>query len=399
MEIRAIADDEVLAFRTAMSSTFGFDPATDPHADARFRALVPGGRAVAAFDRGQLVATSAAFEFTLTVPGGRVPMSGLTMVAVRPSHRRRGLLTELVRAYLEETRRRGHPVGGLWASEASIYGRFGFGIAAEGDDLSFRATGVEVAAGRELDEMAILDEPGPEDLAPIYDAVRAVRPGMLSRSADWWRFRRFLERPEMSRGTSARRHAVARRGASATGYVTYRHRPSITDGLHDGKLEIEELLATDARAEATLLRYVATVDLFPEVTWWNAPTDGLLPWLASDPRRIRRRRGDTLWLRIDDVAAALAARRYGADGVLVLEVDDPSARYALAVEGGAATCAPSADRADLRLDRPALANLYLGAFPATMLARAGRIAGAPAALARADRMFATPIAPWCTETF
>jgi predicted acetyltransferase len=403
MEIRPITDDEIPLFRTALVSTFGGDVASDPNGDARFRALIPAGRAVAAFDGAQIVATSAAFDFTLTVPGGSVPMSGLTMVAVRPTHRRRGLLRELVRAYLEETRRRGQPVGGLWASEAPIYGRFGFGVAAECDDLSFLATGLEVAAGRELDDMAILDESAPEELAAVYDRARAERPGMLSRSPDWWRYRRFTERPELGKSGSPRRFAVARRAGAATGYVIYRQRASFSEGLPDGKVEIEELLATDARAEATLFRFVASVDLFPHVTWSNAPPDNLLPWLASDPRRIRRRRTDTLWLRLDDVAAALAARRYAADGVLVLDVTDPPSpeplRCALSVEGGAATCAPDAGRADLRLDRAALAGLYLGAFSPPILARAGRIAGAPPALALAERMFATPVAPWCTEIF
>src|SRR5215470_9963551 len=191
MEIRPITDDEVLQFRTTMSSTFGFDPTADANAETRFRALVPAGRAVAAFDRGQLVATSASFDFMLTVPGGSVPMSGLTMVAVRPSHRRRGLLTGLMKAYLEETRRRRQPVGGLWASEAPIYGRYGFGVAAESDDLSFRATEIEVARGRELDDVRITDASAPEEIIPIYDAVRAERPGMIDRSAGWWQHRRF----------------------------------------------------------------------------------------------------------------------------------------------------------------------------------------------------------------
>src|SRR5262249_8281335 len=218
-----------------------------------------------------------------------------------------------------------------------------------------------------------------------------------SRSAGWWQYRRFMDRPEFSKGASPRRHAIAHRGGAGTGYAVYRQRPGFTDGLPDGKLEVEELLAVDDRAEATLLRFIAGTDLFPPVPWWNAPPDCLLPWLASDPRRIRRRRGDTLWLLIDDVPGALAARRYGADGDLVLEVDGRG--VALAVEGGRAMCAAAGDDPDLRLDRQALASLYLGAFPATLLARAGRIARTPPALARAYAMVAAPAAPWCTEIF
>jgi len=168
-------------------------------------------------------------------------------------------------------------------------------------------------------------------------------------------------------------------------------------------VEIEELIATDARAEATLWRYVGSVDLFPRVSWSNAPVDGSLPWIVSDARRVRRRPTDTLWMRLDDVPGALAARRYLGDGTLRLAVADPPSPetpvYELRVEGGAAKCVPSRGDADLRLDRATLASLYLGAVTPSTLARAGCIAGDPAAVSLADRIFAASVAPWCQEVF
>jgi len=395
MLVRPIRDDEVSAFRLAVMNVFGGDPANDPHGDERFRTLIAPGRTFAAFDGSTIVGSAATFDFTLTVPGGSLPIAGLTMVVVRPTHRRRGILRELMEAHLEEARSRSMAVSGLWASEASIYGRFGYGIAAEADDLSFHAPEITFAPAS-TDEVVPIDEPT-EVLPPIYDAARAVRPGMITRTPAWWKYRRFADRPDVARGASPRRFAVARRDGIATGYVTYRHRGGWDDGLPAGTVEIDELVAVDGRAEASLWRLLTRIDLFPKVRYGNLPVDSVLPWIASDGRRLKRRRTDTLWLRIEDVPAALSARRYGVDGALRLEVEGKV--HELRVEGGVASCGPSDPPAALRLDPPALANLYLGGVRASTLARAGRIEGDPAAVALADRLFASPNAPWIAEVF
>lgn len=379
-----------------MMTTFGGDAAADAQGDARFRALIASGRAFAAFERGLVVGTAATFDFSLTVPGGSLPMAGLTMVSVRPTHRRRGILRRLMELHLAEARERGVVLSGLWSSEASIYGRFGYGVAAEADALSFRAPELALPGGP-ADELEPLDQVAPAALPPIYEAVRKTRPGMLSRSDAWWRWRRFSERPQFSPVPSPRRHVLAHRDGVPTGYVTYRQRLAFEQGLAAGTVEIEELLAVDRRAELTLWRFLCTIDLFPQVRHWNAPSDSILPWVASDPRRLHRHRVDTLWLRIEDVAAALSARTYAADGHLLLELEGQV--YELRVEGGAARCQASGGPAALRLDRPALGSLYLGGVRAALLARAGRIDGDPEALALADRMFTSAPAPWCPEIF
>src|SRR5690348_7059462 len=130
MELRAITDDEVSSFRECMMQTFGDDPQdADPDGDRRFRATLPLTQAWGVFDRGALVATAGSFDLQIGMPGGgSLPCAGLTMVSVRPTHRRRGLLTQLMTRYLDDARARGYAIGGLWASEAVIYGRFGFAI-------------------------------------------------------------------------------------------------------------------------------------------------------------------------------------------------------------------------------------------------------------------------------
>jgi len=409
IEIRTVTDDELPTYREALYATFGEDPENDPNGSERIRALIAPGQRWAAFDGGAVVATAGTLDHALALPGGgTIPMAGLTMVTVRPTHRRRGILRELMRHHLDDARRRGFPISGLWASEASIYQRFGYGLAAEGDLVEIdNAHALALREPREHDEIQWIDEArARRELPAIYSRAAAGRPGTLIRSDVWWRERRFLEAPFFNKGASRRRHVVAARPDSGdlVGYLQYRQRPGFTDGLPAGQLDIIELVAVDARAEAALWRFALRVDLFPRVTWWNAPTDDPLPWLVADPRRVKRRRTDTLWLRLDDIPAALAARRYAADGALRLVVAESGTAWDLAVsDGGHARCAAagsaSSDASALRLALPALGSLYLGAFSASRLARAGLVQGDLAALATADRLFASPVAPWCPEIF
>lgn len=401
LEIRTITDDEVAAFRDAIMSAFGDDRDADPNGPERTRALLPRAQTWAAFDGTTIVATAATIDHGLIVPGGAVlPMAGLTAVMVRPTHRRRGLLRELMRRHQDDARARGFAIGGLWSSEASIYGRFGYGLATEGDVLEIPdARTLELAAPRELDELEWIDEPTARALLPaIYARSVALRPGALVRSDLWWRERRFLEAPFMRGGASLRRHVLARRGGTYVGYVQYRQRPGWSDGLPAGKLEIVELIAVDARAEATLWQLALHVDLFPHVSWWNAPVDDVLAWSVTNSRQIRRRRNDGLWLRVEDVAVALAARTFDGDGAVRFAVEDTT--WELVVEGGhAVRCAPTTESAELVMSRATLGALYLGGVPASRLARANLIAGSPEALRRADRMFVSAVVPWCPELF
>jgi predicted acetyltransferase len=402
LTVRTISEDEVLAFRTTMLATFGEDADdADPDGTPRFRALVAPGRAWAAFDGATAVATAATFDLQLGIPGGTLPMAGLTMVSVRPTHRRRGILRELMTRHLDDARERGYAVSGLWASEASIYGRFGYGLAAGHDAIEIRNAHAMTFAERwadARDELVPLDEARARELLPaIYDKATAARPGALRRSGVWWRERRFLETPFMRKGASRRRHVIARRNGEDVGYIAYRQRAGFPDGLPGGKVEIIELMAVDARAEASLWKFAMSIDLFPTVTWWCAPVDCPLPWMLADWRRAERSRFDNLWLRIEDVAAALQARSYPHDGRLRMRIDD--ATWEIDVRDGKGRCAPTTENAQLAMDRQTLGALYLGGTPASTLARADLVRGDAAAIALADCLFGSVVAPWCPEVF
>jgi predicted acetyltransferase len=395
MEIRTITDDEVTAYRTALLETFGVDAESDPGSEARHAALVERSQSWAVFDGSTIVGTAASFQLDIGVPGGSLPLAGLTMVTVRPTHRRRGLLRQLMQRHLDDAKERGFAASGLWASEATIYGRFGYGVAAEHDEITIEDTRHLQIVPRELDTLEWIDEARAREVLPdIYARATAQRPGIVRRSAAWWDHRRFMETPWARGGASLRRHVVARRGDTLVGYVAFRQKPE--GSMPGGKASVIELHGVDARAEATLWSFMLNLDLFHHVGWWCAPTDDVLPLIVDNPRVVVRERTDNLWLRIEDVPAALRARRYSSDGVLRFTCRGEA--FELVVEDGRATSHKSTS-SDLDIDHTALGSLYLGGFTATRLARAGLVRGDARAIALADRLFSSPIAPWCAEVF
>ena len=119
--------DELRAGITPIWHYFGRQP-VDDHLHALQRVL-PLDRVHIACEDGDIVGAAGSFPFELTVPGGRVSAAGVTIVAVLPTHRRRGILRRLMRAQLDACRERGEPVAYLWATEDTIYDQFGYGLA------------------------------------------------------------------------------------------------------------------------------------------------------------------------------------------------------------------------------------------------------------------------------
>src|SRR5438067_511273 len=128
IEVRPCASHEEL--RDALNAIGHYFGGENTVEDAqRFAQWIDIDRMHAAFDDGRIVGGAGAFSYRVSVPGGgSVGMGGTTVVGVLPTHRRRGVLTKMMRAQLEDCRARGEQGAYLWASEGTIYGRFGFGL-------------------------------------------------------------------------------------------------------------------------------------------------------------------------------------------------------------------------------------------------------------------------------
>ena len=399
-EIRACRPGELGEALLPVSHYFGRLTA-DEERTAQMSRILPVERVHVAREESRIVGAAGAYAFDLTVPGGRLPAAGIVAVGVLPTHRRRGILTELMQAQLEAVHEWGEPLACLWASEDLIYGRFGYGIG------SFSGS-MEIARERSgfhpFERSGSLRLVGYEEaldvLPAVYEHAAAAVPGMCSRSRDWWEVRVLSDPLERRRGGGEQARVVYERDGEAQGYALYRIHFS-TDGGPTGFVSVLEAIAADPGVLRELWRYLLDLDWTASIRGRLLPLDHPLFFLLREPRRMGFRVGDGLWLRLVDVGAALSGRGYAGGGGVVLEVGDEfcpwnAGRWRL--ESGEAT--RTREDADLRCDVTALASAYLGGFTFAQLARAGRVEEArQGGIDRADALFRSDRAPWCPEVF
>ncbi|HWD02472.1 MAG TPA: GNAT family N-acetyltransferase [Amycolatopsis sp.] len=350
-----------------------------------------------AFDGDQAIGIASGFATTLGVPGGAtVSAAAVDGVAVRADRTRRGVLTALMTAQLTDLAGRGTTIACLHASEAVIYGRFGYGPAT-------LAKTVEVTRPAPLREGAMADgtvrlldfTEARQLISPLYQRIGLHRPGMIARPERWWPV---AHDRRVTRAGGFRVAVHTGPDGDDDGYAVFR------SGEQSGKvqLEVRDFHAASPEAITAVWRFLLSIDLVTTVSARCRPVDEPVAAVLADFRRARTTEiQDDLWVRLVDVPAALAARTYGPADPVVVEVadrmlPDNGGRYVVGPHGATRTDA----RADLHLDVDTLAMLYLGEWRATTLALAGRITAAdPAALARADTLFTTTLRPWCGTFF
>lgn len=390
-------EDDLIAaanvFRTAM---VGFPPLSNL-SPGQIRKLLEPGRTVGAFVEGQLVGTADAVTSRLTLPGGAtVGHAAVTHIGVLPSFTRKGIATDLMDHQLRDFAARGERVATLRASEATIYERYGYGVASSSQTVEVQtaraALRPDVGAGGPV---RLLDAAEAWDVLPrIYAGNRPSRPGTIDRPLVWWQSLRL--RTESSSGASY--VAVHGEQGSESGFARYR--PVDTEAWFVSEqrtIVVEDFFAPTTEAYLGLLRFLLGLDLVDRVTFWMLPVDDPLPWLLLDRRAVRVTAvHDETWLRIVDAQKVLAARRYVGDGAVTIAVNDPllpnnSASFTIAGDGAQ----PTDRRPQLHVGVAGLAAVLLGGTTWRSLAVAGLArADDPATLVVADRLFAVPDTPY-----
>jgi predicted acetyltransferase len=369
----------------------------------RFAQWIDVERMHVARDGDRIVGGAGAFTYRMSVPGGElVPAAGVTVVGVLPSHRRRGVLTAMMRAQLDDCRARGDALAYLWASEATIYGRFGYGVAS-------RAGGMQLARDRAafaqpFEPRGSIRLVEPEEAArafpPLYERMLAQRPGLFTRTQAWWETRRLAPSP-WDPGTP-KSLALLELDGEAAGYAIYTVKQEwAAGGYSSGSVNVLEAVAPTPEGMRELWRWLLDFDWTSRIRADLLPLDHPLFLLLAEPRRMDFQVGDGIWVRLLDIPAAMAARSFAADTEIVVELTDSfrpenAGRWRIGSDGAARTDTA----AELAVDVADLGSVYLGGFSFGDLVRAARARELTAGAAdRADALFHTAVQPWCVEIF
>jgi predicted acetyltransferase len=400
----AATADSWNALSVVGAQAFGHDqPPRDQHADAP---LLEFDRTLLASDARTPVGSATVFSLNLSVPGGSVPTAGVSWVAVVPTHRRRGIMKRMLRRIHDDVRDRGNePILALWASQGGIYERFGYGVASRKVLMRVPHTMTLTAAPTQPHTLSIVTPSDDQAVTqPVYDAVRARRPGMLALTAGWHRWS-IDDSPEERGGASSLQTFVVSDDQGPQAYARARYQHHWPDGFPDGTLKVQDLAATNPASLAALYRALFSTELMARTQFWNLPTDDPLHTWLADARELPQYVRDQLLVRLVDVDVALTRRRYSADADVVVDVRDRfhpwnEGTWQISVDAGQATVRRSRREADLGVDASVLGAAYLGSTRLTHLADCGQVdVRRPAALTALDLAFSWPHEAWCTIAF
>jgi predicted acetyltransferase len=406
-DLQVLRQDDWDKWYNTLSRGFGGVPEAAEEREL-WNSLTEFDRSLGVWDGDECVGTAGAFSFRLTVPGGAsLPVAGVTMVSVAATHRRRGILTSMMRRQLDDVRTWGEPLAVLTASEPAIYGRFGYGNATFSLHAEIDTSRVRLSVPDGTDGVRVRYA-APAEVLDVCEAVYArlvpARPGMLERRPGWERLG--VLDPESERdGASPLQCVLAERDGETVGYARYRVKPVWESPGPNGRVVLEDAAALDPAADAALWRFLFGIDLTSTIVVRGRPVDDAWQYLASDVRRCNLRLRDSLYVRPVEVGAALEARTYQAPVDVVFEVEDAfcpwnAGRWRLSGDAKGASCERTADAADLALSVRELGAAYLGGVSLASLGAAGRVREVRrGALAEASLGFGAGAVPWLPHGF
>lgn len=363
---------------------------------------------------GRWVATLATEPRSLSVPGRGgetvdIVADALTAVTVGATHRRRGLLTQMLSASLRAAKDRGEPLSILIAAEWPIYGRFGYAPASLASNYTlFTRARDTVLTPTGTGTLRHVDPADLGDIAPaVFEAARSLRPGGVDRRGEWWKRRLGLDGYQPINHGKTPNYILHESDGVPDGLVRWAGTRDFELSGELGAVSVADLIAATPAAYQNLWAYLAGIDVVGEVTLQRRPVDEPIRWLLTDGRALRLTyTGDDVWVRLLDVPAALSARGYTGTGRVVLDVvDDDTGGYAtgsylLDVSEDGAECRTTTDAADLRISQRTLASMYLGGFTLRQLAISGSVEElTPGALLRTDTLFSATLPPWNATGF
>ena len=396
MQIRQVVDEEFLRWRIAVRGSLG-DHIT-PEDTVFMRAhRVEIDRLLVCMDGDTMAGSGGVDSFDMTLPGGaQVPVAGIGYITTAATHRRRGVQRSIMKRIHDDARERGDVASILWASQSSLYPRYGYGNSMPAHEwhIDLRHTAFEHTptwtgyyVKEERDEAIPL-------MTEAYERTRANRAGMITRTEKRWLYEIHPVH------TKDEFFIVYMEGKDALGYARYTIDKNPQDEFKGTMHVVEAVAATDA-AHAALWRFLLDQELVDELKAHARPVDDPLIWMLAEPRRLRRELTDAIWLKFLDIPTMLENRTYPVEDALVLQIVDAETRESqtLALECGpeGRRCTTTTATPDLTMNEAELAAIYMGAVECSMLANVGLIdvSGRTSdAVLRADAVFRTSPAGW-----
>lgn len=323
IDIRLVSPTQLEDFLRPIQTAFG--SSSTPERLEHLKRVIELDKRIGAFDGDKLVGSAGVFAFDMSTTGGRsVKTAGLTMVAVMPTHRRRGILRALMRRHLDEARGQGQPIAALWASEAPIYGRYGYGLASFAGEVAIERDRSAFVGTAPCSEARFVDDDEALAIMPtLWDRARRIAPGMPSRSDSWWKHRRLLDLEILRAGFGPLQRVIFTIDDQPEAYALYRSRLTFeSPDIPVSTVRVLEAIGATPEGTRVAWRFLCDLDLATRIEASNLPVDHPLFLLLAEPRRARYTMHDALWVRIVDVESALAARSYSSRESLVLDIED-----------------------------------------------------------------------------
>ena len=390
-EIRSISSEEFGEFSKSTATAFGDDQ------DAEYLSMKKSyfdfDRTIAVIDKNGIIGGCVSSPYLLNIPGGQVNVAAVADVSVLPNHRRKGLLTDMMRVQLSDVYEKGEWFAALWAEESPIYGRFGYGIGSLHENWTLERQ--HNAFNTNIDDKGTIEYINSTEitelLPPIYEQATIDIPGIIQRPENYWKV---IEKDfESKRNNESKiQHVVYIQDKQINGYVSYRTAPH--------SISVHELMGIDLSSIVALWRFCLDMDLRLQAQIYRRPLDDIFPLLLIDSGKLSRTIKEGLWLRLVNVREALAVRKYAIENNLVLRVFDSFCKWndqtlELQTDGIESNCLPSNSKPDICISASDLASAYLGAIKFSTLLKCGRIQQETAnAVHKADMMFSYKHTPW-----
>lgn len=363
---------------------------------------------ISAWEGERCVGHASGFHFTTMVPGGTtVPSSGITRVGVMQTHTRRGVLTGAMHRLLSDSVEQGKVLATLRASEAVIYGRFGFAVAGDTCEVEIsRRPGARVVAPVADGTIRILDRDDVlATVMEVHGRVGLDRPGAILRPE--WMQRRYLTDPL---ATDKAAWVIVHTGVDGVddGWAQYATNWPETFGDHSGGIcEVGDVWGATPQVELALWKFILELDLIGTFRADERPVDDAIRFALADLRTYHAKiRTDEQWLRLLRVDDALTARTYNpASGAVTIAVTDPmfpanTGTWRVSADGAARVADHATDDSDLLATINGISAAYMGGTSWHDVLVSGHVEQRHVgALAMADVLFASRPFPRCGSFF